>query len=248
MLQWHKLTNSLTVRLSDNMEFYMVDQLVRPPTITKAVADTLREAILCGDLEQGEPLREVELSQSLNVARGTLREALRMLQEDGLVETISHRGTFVTKLSARKVREVYTMRELLEPYAVGLAMENDAYDEQEFADIAAVVRRLGECERRGDGFAMIKADVEFHYLICKPSDHWLLLDILKNLQYLTTLCVTNLKELDPDESPQEQLHGDILDAIQSGDSALAQERISKHLKEAKGPLLAAVIAAQAGAA
>ncbi|MCP4536946.1 MAG: GntR family transcriptional regulator, partial [Chloroflexi bacterium] len=90
----------------------MVDQLVRPPTITKAVADTLREAILCGELEQGEPLREVELSQSLDVARGTLREALRMLQEDGLVETISHRGTFVTKLSARKVREVYTMREL----------------------------------------------------------------------------------------------------------------------------------------
>ena len=223
----------------------MVDQLVRPPTITEAVADTLREAIFRGDLEQGKPLREVELSQSLNVARGTLREALRILQEDGLVDIIPHRGTFVTKLSVRKVKEIYTLRELIEPYAVGLAMENDAYGEQELADIAVVVRRIGECERRGDSFAMIKTDVEFHYLICKPSDHWLLLNVLKNLQYLATLCVTSLNALDPDELSQKQLHGEILDAIQSGDSALAQDRIRKHLKEAKEPLLATMMAAKA---
>jgi len=211
----------------------MIGRLVRPPTVTAVTADAIRNAILSGDLKQGESLREVELSKSLDVARSTVREALRLLHEEGLVEVLPHRGAFVTTLSARKVREVYTLRELLEPYAVGLAMESDAYGEQEFQDIAATVRRIGECEQRGDGFAMIKADVEFHYLICRPSGHCLLLDVLKNLQYLTTLCVTSLWMLDPDEAPQEQLHGEILDAIQSGDSALAQDRIRKHLKASK---------------
>jgi DNA-binding GntR family transcriptional regulator len=222
----------------------MVDQLVRPPTLTAVVADTIREAVLRGDLKQGEPLREVELSKSLDVARGTVREALRVLQEDGLVEILAHRGAFVTTLSSRKVREIYTLRELLEPYAVGLAMENDAYSEQDFEEIETLLRRLGEFEQRGDNFEQTEADVEFHYLICKPGDHQLLLDVLKNLQFLTRLCVTHLNVLGPDKAPQEQLHREILEAIRSGDAAHAQDLIRQHLRNARDPLLAAVIVAE----
>ncbi len=223
----------------------MIEPVIRPPTLAEAVADTLRNAILHGDLKQGEALRELELCKSLDVARGTVREALRVLQEDGLVDIFAHRGAFVATLSSRKVREVYSLRELLEPFAVGLAIDNDAYGEKEIQDIEAVVRRIGESERRGDDLEMAQSDIDFHYLISKPSDHHMLLDILKNLQYLTTLCLVNLQELEPEEPPQEQLHGEILEAIRSGDRALAQGLIRKHLKDAKDPLLAAVKAAEA---
>ena len=62
----------------------------RPPTLTSAVTDTVRRAILAGELHPGEPLREVELSHTLNVSRGTVREAVRELQDYGLIE-VQHR-------------------------------------------------------------------------------------------------------------------------------------------------------------
>jgi DNA-binding GntR family transcriptional regulator len=223
----------------------MIDQLVRPPTLTAAVTNNIRKAILRGDLKQGKPLREVQLGKSLDVARGTVREALRALQEDGLVEIFPRRGAFVTTLSSRKVREIYTLRELLEPYAVGLAMENDAYGERDLEEIDALLRKLGELERRGQRFEQIKADVEFHYLICKPSDHQLLLNALKNLQSLVTLCVTNLNFYELDPAPQEQQHRAIFDAIRSSDPAHAQDLVIRHLRDARDLLLAAVTTAEA---
>ena len=59
----------------------MVQQIIRPPTLTAATTNAIRDAILQGDLQPGQPLREVELSTSLNVARSTMREALHWLQE-----------------------------------------------------------------------------------------------------------------------------------------------------------------------
>ena len=128
----------------------MVNQVVRPPTLTAVVADTIRDSIFQGDLRQGEPLREVELGESLDVSRGTVREALRMLQEESLIEIIPHRGAFVAELSPRTVREVYTLRALLEPYAVRVALENGAYSEEDLEALEALVRRMAELEQEGD--------------------------------------------------------------------------------------------------
>ena len=220
----------------------MIKEIDRPPTIKETVANALRDAIWNRDLKPGKALREAELCQSLKVARGTLREAFRVLQEERLVEAHPHRGVFVTELSVQKVSEVYSLRMLLEPYAVDLAIGRGAYGEGELAEIEALLRRMGEFERRGDSLELVKSDVVFHQLICKPSGHLLLLDVLRSLQSLTTLCVTNLNVLDPDKALQEQLHGEILQAIRAGDSAHAQDIIKKHLRDARDPLLAAMMA------
>lgn len=217
----------------------MLKEINRPPTVRETVADALRNAIWRGDLKPGQPLLEAELSQSLKVARGTLREAFRVLQKERLVEEFPHRGVFVVTLSARKVEELYSLRELLEPFAVDLAMKNQAYGEQELQAIEQAARQLGEAERRGDEIEMARADVEFHLLICKPSNHELLLDILRNLQSLTRLCIiTNHRKINPPEPLQEQEHRKILNAIRSGERLLAQNLLIKAIRLSKETMLA----------
>ena len=221
----------------------MLNELVRPPTIRETLVDTLQSAILKGELKQGHPLREEELSNSLKVARGTLREAFQILQKEGLVEIFPHRGAFVTTLSLRKIEEIYSFRQLVEPYAVGLAMERNAYGEQDLEELEALLRRMAEYEQRDDGFRLKKTDVDFHYQICKPSDHQLLLGMLKNIQSLTLLCVMNFQYYDPNPTLQEPLHREILNLILSGDCVHTQNRIREHLGAAKSELLAGLEAA-----
>ena len=80
--------------------------------------DTLREAILTGELKPGQSLIEMDLSRQLGVSRAPIREALRILNSEGLIETIPYHGTTVRRLSKADIEEIYSMRSLLETFAV----------------------------------------------------------------------------------------------------------------------------------
>jgi DNA-binding GntR family transcriptional regulator len=188
-------------------------------------------------------LREVELSRSLEVSRGTVREALRRLTEEGLVEVLPHRGAFVTRLSPRRIREVFTLRALLEPYAVRQAMEAGAYGDEDLATLEAVVEQLGELEGRGDISETLKADVRFHFLMCERSEHELLLKVLKSFQSLTMLHILNSQLYYPDLISAEHSHRMILEAIRQGDAAYAADVVRNHLSEGGKSLLTKMEAA-----
>ncbi|NND85609.1 MAG: GntR family transcriptional regulator [Acidimicrobiia bacterium] len=92
-------------------------------SIEEAVTDALREAILSGDLGPGQRLAQVELSEALGVSRIPLRDALRRLEAEGLVEIRGRAGAHVSSLDARDLAEVYDMRILLEPECARLAVD-----------------------------------------------------------------------------------------------------------------------------
>lgn len=213
-------------------------RVIRPPTLTASVVDAIRDSIFRGDMQPGDPLREVELSESLQVSRGTVREALRELQSERLVEVIPHRGAFVPRLSLQTARELYTLRALIEPYAVRLALENDGYTEEDMEAIDTLARQLHGLEQEhGNTYETIRADVEFHHLICRPSSHELLLDVLGRLQSLTWLLVFNVHYYKSHEYSDEPSHVEIVDAIRSGDPNLAAETLKHHIDAAGMALL-----------
>lgn len=212
-------------------------QVDRPPTLVAAAADTIRLDILRGELLPGQSLPEVELSKTLNVSRGSVREALRLLQQDGLVEVFPYRGAFVAHLTPERVEEIYTLRCLLEPYAVRLSIDNQAFTGEDFQQMETLVRRLGELERSGDYSDAIETDMQFHDLICRRCNHGLLLDMLKNLQSLTVMFILNTKLYRSDMVPDDVSHQAIFDGIMSGDAALAAEMVRKHITDAGSSLV-----------
>ncbi|MCK4725267.1 MAG: GntR family transcriptional regulator, partial [Anaerolineales bacterium] len=90
--------------------------------LAESVADLLRESIAVGEIAAGSRLVESEVANQLNISRGPIREAFRILETEGLLESHPGRGSYVTQTSERDIREVYSLRCLLEEEAFRLAV------------------------------------------------------------------------------------------------------------------------------
>ncbi|MGW0656087.1 GntR family transcriptional regulator [Streptomyces umbrinus] len=130
------------------------------------VADRIREAIFSGAYARGAPLREVELSGVLQVSRGPVREALRVLEREGLVHCAWHRGTVVTALSAEDVAELDSLRGALEDLAVQQVITRASEE-----DLAAIEKAAGAMEHTTDPHDMVRLDIAFHDAVFAATGH-----------------------------------------------------------------------------
>ncbi|MEJ2665775.1 MAG: GntR family transcriptional regulator [Deinococcales bacterium] len=143
-------------------------------TLREQSLDALREAIITGALAPGSKLVEARLASELEVSRGPLREAIRQLAEEGLVEHIPYRGAYVRKLTIRDLEEMYSYRTTLETFAFKLAWDKrDARFEEELdRRHEALIEAILE-ERPAEG---ITTELNLHSLVYETADHKLLLD------------------------------------------------------------------------
>jgi DNA-binding GntR family transcriptional regulator len=103
-------------------------------SLTLAVADRLREMILRGEFQEGEQLRQDAIAASFQVSRIPVREALRRLEAEGLIEIIAHRGAVVSSLSSDEIEELFDIRALLECEVLRLSIPNLTEADFEQAD------------------------------------------------------------------------------------------------------------------
>ncbi|MFE9674279.1 GntR family transcriptional regulator [Streptomyces sp. NPDC006259] len=130
------------------------------------VADRIREAIFSGVYPPGAPLREVELSGVLRVSRGPVREALRVLEREGLVHCAWHRGTVVTTLSAEDVAELDSLRGALEDLAVQQVIAHASEE-----DLAAIEKAADVMEHTTHPHDMVRLDIAFHDTVFAATRH-----------------------------------------------------------------------------
>ncbi|TMR05653.1 GntR family transcriptional regulator [Actinomadura soli] len=143
------------------------DRPRRPPTAQQFVLEEIRRAITSGELRPGDPIRQDALAAELGVSRVPLREALKILEGEGLVAYRVHRGYGVVSLSMDDLREVYRIRELLEAEAVRRAIgELTAADLDRLEEIQRGVERAGEA---GDVAGMAAANRRFHFTLFECS-------------------------------------------------------------------------------
>ncbi len=135
-------------------------RLHRSSTIDEVVS-LLRADIVSGELAPGMQLREVALAESIGVSRPSLREALQVLRQEGLVRHEPHRGTFVTALGPEEIVDIYQVRRVLEGSAARACRKADAAAVTRVADaLEALAATWG-----GDDFEVIGADLRFHQSI-----------------------------------------------------------------------------------
>jgi DNA-binding GntR family transcriptional regulator len=126
------------------------------------VSESLRDSIIRGELPPGTPLREHSLAQGFDVSRNTVREALRLLSHEGLVDYHIHRGVGVRRLSRADIHDIYRTREALEL----IAIDYSAIDRHD--GLEAISRVVDEAERAAasaDWPQVATLDIEFHQLI-----------------------------------------------------------------------------------
>ena len=144
------------------------------------VFNTLRQAILRGELKPGERLMEIQLANKLGVSRTPIREALRKLELEGLVNMVPRKGAEVADITEKSLRDVLEVRKALEELSVQLACEK--ITEEEIEELIRVAERFKDTLNDQDVTKIAEADVAFHDVIYTATDNQKLILLLNNLR------------------------------------------------------------------
>ena len=197
------------------------------------VAEVLREAITGGHLRANQPLPQDEIAAQLRVSHIPVREALRQLQSEGLVDYQPNRGATVSALTPEEIREIYDIRAILETSAVRRAASRLSD-----TTLAQAARILDAAEAATDGVSWGSCDVDFHQLIydleARPRLHELIAGLLRRVDRYWLTHGLMLKH----RSQFEAEHRALLAAIAVRDADQAAELLEEHLAGASAHLIA----------
>lgn len=198
------------------------------------IAERLRTAIAEGTFEPGAQLGESELARRFGVSRGPLREAMQRLVQEGLLESIRHRGLFVAELTAEDVRDIYAVRMAIEGAAVRMIMERDP--DGAAARLAKAQARMAAAARRADLKALSAADMAFHEALVSESGSARLQRMAGTLIAETRMCINALQDKYSVPAVLADEHAGIVDAIRDGDRGRALDLLDVHMQDAVGRL------------
>ena len=209
----------MTEDLTLNMNAYL--------PLRDVVFNTLREAILKGELKPGERLMELQLAAKLGVSRTPIREAIRMLEQEGLAVTIPRKGAEVARMTEKDMEDVLQIRDALDELAASIACEQ--ISEEELAELRHTMHEFEESTKTGDVKRIAEADVRFHDIIYHATRNVKLENMLNNLReqmYRYRL------EYVKDEANYKRLiaeHRVIYEAIRDRDRQTGAEAIKNHI-------------------
>jgi len=192
-------------------------------SVGKEVVDLLREAIISGKLPLGSHLGEIELSNQMAVSRIPIREALRQLEQEGLVQRHPNRGCFVIDFTEQDVLEVFSLRAMLESMAFQWAIPNLTAADLE--RLRQIIEQQEAAIQRKDYDDLARLDMKFHEYTCTKANHTRLLKAWYE-QHAQCQILLNLRFYEmADYTPETVLedHTTILNALQSADVDTAMQ-------------------------
>lgn len=199
-------------------------------SLVELVVASLRERILSGEFVPGERLVEQQLSTQFQISRAPLREALRLLAEQGLVEHLPRRGVRVTTFSARDFDELFGVRDALERFAASL-MAGRPRESLDATALTGALDQLTAAANANDRLAASTAHRAFHLAAVALADsHQLLQTYEPIILKLQLYMAANLRLEAESASPVEGVrrHRRLFDALVSGDEARIDEELERH--------------------
>lgn len=186
------------------------------------------DMILSGEISAEAPLSERKLADRLEMGRTPVREALRALARDGVVETQLARGTYVRQLSLESLREVYQVRQAIEGMAAGLAAQRGPT--QALSAFGPLFREMAANEGAYKGTEIDDAGAEFHLEIFKAAGNDTLFQVFEPLRLRFQLAFGLPRHYDP-VSMRASLaeHLQVLEAIERRDQPQARHLMCEHL-------------------
>lgn len=210
----------------------LAQQPLQRETLGSQIYRALRTAILNQTYKGGERLTQEELASSFGTSRIPVRDALRMLQTDGLV-VAEGSGYSVVKFGPEDAVEVYAIRALLEPYAAQVATEK--LDDEQLDSISARTRSMGQALKAGDFEALARENSELHMTLYEAANMPRLARIIEGLWIgrppLTPLQVPAQAERSVRE------HEDLLKALKARDPQKVHDLVEAHIVNARDALL-----------
>ena len=191
------------------------------------VFNTLRQAILRGELKPGERLMEIQLANKLGVSRTPIREAIRKLELEGLVLMIPRKGAEVADITEKSLRDVLEVRKALEELAVQLTC--DKITKEQIRELEQAAEQFKKTLKSNDITEIAEADVRFHNIIYLATDNQKLILLLNNLrEQMYRYRIEYLKRADKYSQLLAE-HEEIIRRIEKKQKKEAAEIVCKHI-------------------
>jgi GntR family transcriptional regulator, gluconate operon transcriptional repressor len=214
-------------RLSTVLDFPGEGALLGRTLLSEEAAETLRSYISSGRVPEGTKLTEGEVSTLLGISRSPAREALKILESEGLV--IVRRGVrYVTTLTEKDVRDLHELRCNLETLAIRLAAER--VNEQDRLTMSEKMADLEKAAKSGDPNEWTRCDLALHRSLWQASGNSYLLKILDSfLGAIFILADRDKTHRDRDVAQDLKHHRDLIDLVSAGKAEQASDEMQRHL-------------------
>ena len=194
------------------------------------VFNTLRQAILTGELKPGERLMEIHLADKLGVSRTPVREAFRQLELEGLIQIVPNRGAYVTGITAKDVKDIYMIRSLLEGLCARLATEKITKEQLE--EMEENIYLADFHASKGHMDQMAELDNRFHDILYEACDSKMLEHTLRDYhQYVLRVRQKTLSTNTRGRASNDE-HRQIMEAIKEKDADRAEQLANRHILNA----------------
>lgn len=204
-------------------------------TVMSRLVELLRANILSGAYPQGSPLRQDVLAAQLGISKIPLREALTALEGEGLVLAVPRRGYIVTPLSAEEAREIFDLRQKIEPLAVLEGMRLASPEDR--ARLKKILADLNKATKKSDISLISELNRAFHLGMCVPERHVITGRIMNNLMTLSQRYVQIYLSPQGRDKDAQGEHQQMFDAWSSGDETNAVALVARHITETRDALM-----------
>ena len=206
--------------------------------LREVIFNTIREAIIVGELKPGERLMEVQLAEKMGVSRTPVREAIRKLELEGLVDMLPRKGAHVADLSVKDIMDVLEVRSTLDGLASSLSASR--ITDEEIKELKHLHTQFENYIEKGNTQGIIRKDAEFHDIIYRSSRNDKLIQISSNLrEQIQRFRVIYIKDYSSSKELVKE-HAEIIDSIIRKDSTAAMKCAQQHIKNQEETIIKAI--------
>jgi len=189
----------------------------------------LRDRILNEEYDRGEKLNELTLAKELHISRTPIREALKQLELEGLVESIPNKGVYVKGFSPRDIDDMFEIRVALEGLAIRMAIKR--MDDVHLAKIKEVFELMEFYTGKKDADKLADLNILYHECIYQATQSTYFEQILKDIHYYVSVTSRHSISQIPRLDTALEEHRQILEAIEAADADKAQDVIQNHIRK-----------------
>lgn len=201
-------------------------------SLVQQVANDLRELILTGDIPAGTRLLQEQVAARLQISRTPLREAFRILQQEGLLRAVPGSGSNeVIELTHRDARDLYEVREMVDGLAARLCTQRTG-EREPLAELSSMLDELVRSTEPFDERRWITAHTAFHIALLAVSGNSRLQELSYIVRISSQMLSPRLASGPIRMTRSTHEHVEILEAIEAGDAALAEQRAREHIRRA----------------
>lgn len=205
---------------------------IKKITLLSVVMGELQDAILNGELKMGEHINESAYTAKLGISRSAFREALRKMEQSGLLVHDPYRGSFVREFTEVEIKDLNNLRGVLESYASDILIGNGWNKEEDLTPLLEIVSQMEGIDPKADAAKTNALHILFHRTLMEMTKSDLLYRVWSDLslQFQIAMRLSQLSLIEHKESSSfSQAHREVVDAILFGDASAARNVILKHV-------------------